>query len=130
MIIIKCRALIFTYLSLRLDKQIVPCLTLYWEFTTKLVFSSDLTYQLYIYQCIKNIKTTQNNHNTRDNVVHPQCRVYVHRTMFYSTLYKNHSSDLRTQLQIPSIPQSCALSCRSLRTQLQIFLITKNPLHT
>ena len=67
------------------------------------------------------------NHNTRYNVVHPQCRGYVHRTVFYSTLYKNHSSDLRTQLEIPSSPQSCALSCRSLCTQLQILLITQKP---
>ena len=60
-------------------------------------------------------------------MVHPQFRGYVHKTVFYSTIYKNHSSDLCTQLQIPSIPQSCALSCRSLRTQLQIFLITQKP---
>ena len=46
-----------------------------------------------------NINNTQN-HDTRYNVVHPQCRGYVHRTAFYSTFYKNHSSDLRTQLQI------------------------------
>ena len=130
MIIIKYRALIFTYLDSRLDKQTVPCLTLYWEFTAKLIISSDLTYQLYNYSCIKEQTTTQQNHNTRYNVVHPQFSGYFHRTVFYSTLYKNHSSDLRTQLQIPSIPQSCTLSCRSLRTQLQIFLITKNPLHT
>ena len=64
-------------------------------------------------------------------MVHPHFRGYVHRTVFYSTLYKNHSSDLRTQLQITSSPQSCALSCRSLRTQLQIFLITQKPsVHT
>ena len=64
-------------------------------------------------------------------MVHPHFRGYVHRTMFYSTLYKNHSSDLCTQLQIPSIPQSCALSYRSLCTQLQIFLITQKPsVHT
>ena len=62
---------------------------------------------------------TQKNHNTRYNVVHPQFRGYIQRTVFYSTLYKNHSSDLRTQLQIPSIPQDvhlaadlCAHSCR------------------
>ena len=60
-------------------------------------------------------------------MVHPQCRGYIHRNVFYSTLYKNHSSDLRTQLQIPSGPQSCAHSCRPLRTQLQIFLITQKP---
>ena len=116
MIIIKYRALTFTYLASRLNKQTVPCLTLYWEFTAKLAFSNDLTYQLYIYQCIKNITTTQKNHETRYNVVHPQFRGYIHRTVFYSTLYKNHSSDLRTQLQIPSIPQDTHL--------LQIFAHT------
>ena len=60
----KYRALIFTYLASRLDKQTVPCLTLYWEFTVKLVFSSDLTYQLYIYQCIRehNNNTTKPQH--------------------------------------------------------------------
>ena len=91
MIITKYSALIFTYLASRLDKQTVPFLTLYWEFTAKLVFCSDLTYQLYIYQCIK-----EHNNNTRYNMVHPQFRGYVHITVFYSTLYKNHSSDLRT----------------------------------
>ena len=70
------------------------------------------------------------NHNTRCNVVHPQCRGYVHRTLFYSTLYKNHSSDLCTQLQIPSSPQSRAHSCRPLRTLLHISFITQNPLCT
>ena len=85
---------------------------------------------MYIYQCIKNKTQHNKNHNTRYNVVHPQCRGYVHRTVFYSTFYKNHSSDLRTQLQIPSSPQSRTHSCRPLRTQLQISLITKNPLHT
>ena len=108
----------------------MPCLTLYWEFTAKLIISSDLTYQLYNYSCIKEQTTTQQNHNTRYNVVHPQFRGYVHRTVFYSTLYKNHSSDLRTQLQIPSSPQSHAHSCRPLRTQLQISFITQNPLRT
>ena len=72
-------------------------------------------------------RNNKKNHNTKYNVVHPQCRDYVHRTTFYSTFYKNHSSDLRTQLSIPSIPQSCALSCRSLRTHLQIFFITPKP---
>ena len=62
MITIQYRALTFTYLASRLDKQIVPCLTLYWEFTAKLFVSSDLTYQIYIYsyQCIKDkTETTQ-----------------------------------------------------------------------
>ena len=82
----------------------MPCSTLYWEFTMKLLFSSDLIYQIYIYQCMKehNRKNTKN-HNTRYNVVHPQCRGYVHRTLFYSTFLQNHNSDLRTQLQIPSV---------------------------
>ena len=73
-----------------------------------------------------NRNSTQNQ-DTIYNMVHPQCRGYVHRTVFYSTLYKNHSSHLHTQLQIPSSPQSCAHSCRPLRTQLQIFFITPKP---
>ena len=60
-------------------------------------------------------------------MVHPQFRGYVHRTVFYSTLYKNHSSDLRTQLQILLSPQSHAHSYRPLRTQLQISFITQKP---
>ena len=119
--IIQYRSSIITYIASQLDKQTVSCLTLNWEFTVKLIFSSDLTYQLYIYQCIKeHNRTTQKNHNTRYNVVHPQFRGYVHRTVFYSTLYKNHGSDMRNQLQIPSIPQAahlaadlCAHSCIS-----------------
>ena len=81
-------------------------------------------------------------------VVHPQCRGYIHRTTFYSTLYKqqflsahsvagllnnpktthlaaNSFSDLRTQLQMFSAPLSYALFLQHLsyknplRTQLQ-----------
>ena len=65
--------------------------------------------------------TTQQNHNTKYNVVHPQCRGYVHKLRF---------------IPLSSKPQLiCALSCRSLqpfisrahssrllRTQLQVFL--------
>ena len=40
------------------------------------------------------------NHNTRYNVVHPQCRGYVHRIVLYST-----------SLQVTVL--ICALSCRS-----------------
>ena len=47
-----------------------------------------------------NINNTQI-HDTRYNVVHPQCRGYVHRTVFYSTLYKK------------TIVLICTLSCRS-----------------
>ena len=43
------------------------------------------------------------NHNTRYNVVHPQCRGYVHKIVFYSTLYKKITVLI------------CALSCRSLQ---------------
>ena len=84
-----------------------------------------------------NINNTQN-HDTRYNVVHPQCRGYVHKTALLFHFLQNNSSDLRTQQQIrPSsltahlaaVPflqsLSCALSCSSflkiskLRTQLQ-----------
>ena len=72
-------------------------------------------------------RNNKQNHDTRYNVVHPQCRGYVHRTVFYSTFYKNHNSDLHTQLQISSSPQSRAHSCKPLCTQLQISLITQKP---
>ena len=41
------------YIASQLDKQTVSCSTLDWEFTAKLVFSSDISYQLSTYQCIK-----------------------------------------------------------------------------
>ena len=46
-------------------------------------------------------------------MVHPQCRGYVHRTAVIFNFLQTHSFDLCTQLQISSITQSCALSCRS-----------------
>ena len=46
--------------------------------------------------------TTQQNHNTKYNVVHPQCRGYVHKLRF---------------IPLSSKPQFiCALSCRSLQS--------------
>ena len=60
------------------------------------------------------------NHNTRYNVVHPQCRGYVHKLWFIQLATKS-TVDLRTQLQIPSILKSRAHSSRPLRTQLQVF---------
>ena len=42
------------------------------------------------------------NHNTRYNVVHPQCRGYVHKLCLFNSL-QNHSL-------------ICALSCRSLQS--------------
>ena len=71
-----------------------------------------------------NINNTQN-HDTRYNVVHPQCRGYVHRTVFYSIFLQKPqfwSAHLATD---PFSPQSRAHSCRPLRTQLQIFLSSK-----
>ena len=73
-------------------------------------------------------------------VVHPQCRGYVHRTVFIFNSLQNHNSDLRTQLQIFSITQKlrtkvqiissktlCALSCRGHpHTQLGLNLKSKN----
>ena len=38
----KSQSLTFTYLDSRLDKQTMPCAALYWEFTAKLLSSSDL----------------------------------------------------------------------------------------
>ena len=46
-------------------------------------------------------------------MVHPQCRGYVHKTMFIFNFLQTHSSDLHTQLQIFSTTQICALSCRT-----------------
>ena len=75
--------------------------------------------------------TTQQNHNTKYNVVHPQCRGYIHKLRF---------------IPLSSKPQFiCALSCRFLqltdsrahssrllRTQLQTFLtfLQKPSAHT
>ena len=55
------------------------------------------------------------NHNTGYNVVHPQCRGYVHKLRFIQ-LSTKPQFDLRTQLQIPSILNSRAHSSRPLRT--------------
>ena len=60
--IIQYRSSTITYIDLQLDKQTVSCLTLNWEFTAKLVFSSDLIYQLFTYQCIKEL----NRNNTKE----------------------------------------------------------------
>ena len=46
-------------------------------------------------------------------MVHPQCRGYIHRTMFIFNNLQTHSYDLHTQLQIFSTTQNCALSCRT-----------------
>ena len=81
----------------------MTCISRYWEFTAKLFISSDLIYQIYKVINVEKTNINRNstkNHNTRYNVVHPQCRGYVHRTVFYSTCYKI------TVL-------ICALSCRS-----------------
>ena len=83
----------------------MTCLTHYREFTAKLITSSDLCYQMYTDLMHKNSRNRNNtiNHDTKYNVVHPQCRGYVHKTLFYSTCYK-------TTVLI------CALSCRSLQS--------------
>ena len=60
------------------------------------------------------------NHNTKYNVVHPQCRGYVHKLCFIQ-LSTKPQFDLCTQLQIPSVLNSRAHSSRPLCTQLQIF---------
>ena len=71
------------------------------------------------------------NYNTRCNVVHPQCRGYVHKLCFIQFATKPQF-DLRTQLQIPLVLNSRAHSSRPLCTQLQIFLnlLTKPSAHT
>ena len=45
---------------------------------------------------------TQQNHNTKYNVVHPQCRGYVHKLCSIQ-LSTKPQFDLRTQLQILSV---------------------------
>ena len=71
------------------------------------------------------------NHDTKYNVVHPQCRGYIHKLRFIQLATKPQF-DLRTQLQIPSVLNSRAHSSRPLCTQLQIFLtlLTKPSAHT
>ena len=79
---------------------------------------------------ITETETTQQNHNTKYNVVHPQCRGYVHKLCF---------------IPLSSKPQFiCALSCRSLQfltaahtaagfcahSCRSFFLPYKNPLRT
>ena len=65
-------------------------------------------------------------------MVHPQCRGYVHKTVFYFNFLQNHSSDLCTQLQISSSLLSRAHNSRPLCTQLQISLnlLQKPSVHT
>ena len=104
-----------------LDKKTVSCLTLNWEFTTKLILTIYLTYHSSTYQMHKNITTQnkKNHHNTRYTWFTPSVGATSTELHLYSTLYK-------TTILI------CALSCRSsahstakpflqnpLRTQLQ-----------
>ena len=65
-------------------------------------------------------RSNTRNHNTKYNVVHPQCRGYIHKMPFIQLATKPQF-DLCTQLQIPSVLNSRAHSSRPLRTQLQIF---------
>ena len=82
----------------------MTCLTHYREFTAKLITSSDLRYQMYTVLMHKNSRNRNNtiNHDTKYNVVHPQCRGYVHNCVLFNLL-QNHSL-------------ICALSCRSLQS--------------
>ena len=99
----KIQSLTFTYLASRLDKQTVPCLTLYLEFTAKLVFSSDLTCQLYIYQCIK-----EHNNNTT--------KTTTHDIMWFTPSLGATSTELCfIQLFTKATVLICALSYRSLQ---------------
>ena len=101
----------------------MTCSTHYREFTAKLNICSDLNLSdVYNIQCIKDNINRNNtrNHNTRFNVVHPQCRGYVHKLRSIQLATKLQF-DLRTQLQIPSVLKIRAHSSRPLRTQLQVF---------
>ena len=58
-------------------------------------------------------RNSTRNHNTAYNVVHPQCRGYVHKLCSIQLAIKPQF-DLRTQLHILSV-------LKKLRTQLQVF---------
>ena len=78
-------------------------------------------------------RTTQQNHNTKYNVVHPQCRGYVHKLRFIPLSSKPQFICAHSCRFLPSLIAAhtaagfCAHSCRSffppyknpLRTQLQ-----------
>ena len=70
-------------------------------------------------------RNSTRNHNTGYNVVHPQCRGYVHKLCSIQLATKPQF-DLRTQLQIPSV-------LKKPRTQLQVFpqsSLQKSSVHT
>ena len=117
---------------MQINKQTVTCLTLYWEFIAKLFISSDLTYQIYlIINAYKNMKTITKRTTTPDiTCFTPSVGVTSTELCLFNFL-QNHSSDLRTQLQISSSPLSHAHSSRPLCTQLRISLnLLQNPLRT
>ena len=115
-------------------------LTLNWEFTVKLVFSSDLTYHLSTYQCMKRKQKPYKITTTTQYITWFTPRVGATSTelLLFNSL-QNNSSDLCTQLQIlPSILTAylvavpfltktlCAHSCRGRPcTQLGLDLKTK-----
>ena len=72
-------------------------------------------------------ETTQQNHNTTYNVVHPQCRGYVHKLRFIPLSSKPQFICAHScRFLLPF--DSRAHSSRLLRTQLQIFLSSlQNP---
>src|SRR5713226_7230758 len=75
--------------------------------------------------------TTQQNHNTKYNVVHPQCRGYVHKLRFIPLSSKpQFICALSCRFHLPFV--SRAHSSRLLRTQLQTFLtfLQKPSVHT
>ena len=72
----------------------------YWEFTSKLLFNT-LSYFI--------CGSTQDICGSTPSVGAMSTELFL-----YSTLYKNHTSDLHTQWQIFSAPLSCALSLQHL----------------
>ena len=118
----------------------VTCLTLNWEFTAKLILNSLSYLSTYQMHKTEQEQNNKNHHNTRYMWFTPNVGATSIELRLYSTLYKNHSYDLRTQLQIFSAPLSYALSLQHLsyktlctlsyrgcpRTQLRLNLKPKN----
>ena len=62
-------------------------------------------------------------------MVHPQCRGYIHKLCFIQLATKPQF-DLRTQLQIPSSPQSTHTAAVSVHTAADLLYHPKPSTHT
>ena len=72
------------------------------------------------------------NHNTRYNVVHPQCRGYVHKTVFYSTCYKTTVWSTHTAADpfSPFKPRTQHQASVHIATDLSLIFLQKPSAHT